>query len=88
MPIVSETKNTFKDHSMQTLKMLSAATGWKYQEQQLFEKISSSMTDSAAHNLGILEMVGEELNSEHNPPALLCNVHPLMMFQKKIKDLC
>ena len=33
-------------------------------------------------------MVGEELNSEQNLPALLCYVHPLMMFQNKIKDLC
>ena len=35
-----------------------------------------------------LGMIGEELNSEHNPSALLCNVDPLMMFQNKTKDLC
>ena len=37
---------------------------------------------------GVLGMIGEELNSEHNPSALLCNVDPLMMFQNKTKDLC
>ena len=25
---------------------------------------------------------------ETSPPALLCNIHPLMMFQRKIKELC
>ena len=88
LPIVSKSKKTLKDHSIQTSKLLSAASGGKYQEQQLFEKISFSMTDSLALNLGVLQMVSEKLNSEHNSPNLLCNVHPLMMFQNKIKDLC
>ena len=88
LPIVSESKNTLKDHHMHTLKILSAASGGNYQEQQLFKKISFRMTDSTAHNLEVLKIMDKELNSKHNPPALSCNVHLLMMFQNKIKDLC
>ena len=50
--------------------MLPAASGGKYQEQKLFEKISFSMTDITAHKLRVLEMIGKELNSEHNLPLL------------------
>ena len=88
LSIVSESKNTLKDHYMHTLKILSAASGGNYQEQQLFKKISFRMTGSTAHNLEVVKIMDKELNSKHNPPALICNVHLLMMFQNKIKDLC
>ena len=48
-------------HSIRALKMMPAASGGKYQEQKLFEKISFSMTDITAHKLRVLEMIGEEL---------------------------
>ena len=46
------------------------------------------MTDSTSHNLGVIELVAKELESDEIPQTLLCNVHPLMMFQNKIKDIC
>ena len=38
------------------------------------------------YNLLILQ-VCEDLDVDESPAALLCNVHPLMMFQRKIKEL-
>ena len=47
------------------------------------------MTDSTAHNVGVIDKVCKELDIEEadTPKTLLCNVHPLMMFQKKLKEL-
>ena len=44
------------------------------------------MTDSTAHNLGVIEDVCSELQVENIPDSLLCDVHP-MMFQRKVKDV-
>ena len=47
------------------------------------------MTGSTAHNLKVIGQVAEELiNVDHILKTLLYNVHPLMMFQRKIKELC
>ena len=46
------------------------------------------MTGSTAHNLKVIGQVVEELNVDHIPKTLLFNVHPLMIFQGKIKKLC
>ena len=50
-------------------------------------KIDFVMTDSTSHNLGIIEMVWEEVESEYVPSSLVCNIHPLMMMQRKVKQL-
>ena len=50
-------------------------------------KIDFVMTDSTSHNLGIIEMVWEEVESESVPSSLVCNIHPLMMMQRKVKQL-
>ena len=46
------------------------------------------MTDSSSHDLEVMGLMAEELQVEHVPKTLLCNVHPLMMFQGKMKELC
>ena len=46
------------------------------------------MTDSTAHNLQVIGPVVEVLNVDHIPKTLLFNVHPLVIFQGKIKKLC
>ena len=46
------------------------------------------ITDNTAQNIKVIGQVTEELNVDHNPKTLLCNVHPLMMFQGKLKELC
>ena len=45
------------------------------------------MTDSTAHNLGVIQEVGAELGAESSPMSLVCNVHPLMMMQGKVKSV-
>ena len=44
------------------------------------------MTDSTAHNIVVIEKVCKDLEVENVPKTLLCNVHPLMMFQGKLKE--
>ena len=47
------------------------------------------MTDRTAHslNLGVIQEVGTELGAESSPLSLVCNVHPLMMMQGKVKSV-
>ena len=45
------------------------------------------MTDSSAHNLGVIEDVCNELQVENIPDSLVCHVHPKMMFQRKVKHV-
>ena len=73
---------------MTTLKMLSSASGHKYPEQDILCKISFVMTDSTSHNLKVIKSVCKELEVEKFPGMLLSNIHPLNMFQGKIKELC
>ena len=44
------------------------------------------MTDSTAHNIGVIEKVCEELEVEEVPKTLLRNIHPFMVFQGKLKE--
>ena len=46
------------------------------------------MSDSASHNLCVVEEVCKDFNVKEVPGSLLCNVHPLMMFNRKMKELC
>ena len=46
------------------------------------------MSDSTSHNLKVIEKICESLDVDDVPSTLLCNVHPLMLFQRKIKELC
>ena len=70
-----------------TLNILSASTGNKYSAGDILKKISFVMSDSTSHNLGVMDLVCENLEVESVPSAILCNVHPLMMFHNKIKLL-
>ena len=88
MPITTESHETLKMLQLTTLNILSAATGWKYMEDDIMKKIDFVMTDSTAHNLGVTELVCQELgiDEEDSPKTLLCNIHPLMCFQNKLKE--
>ena len=87
--IVTESRETLKDLEKTTLEILSAATGYKYTESEIFKKVKFVMSDSTAHNLGVTELLCEDLEIEENdrPQTLLCNIHPLMLFQNKQKEL-
>ena len=86
--VFTESRETLKDLEIATLKMLAIASFHEFSEQDILRKISFIMTDSTSHNLEVIESVCEELEVEEIPRTLLCNVHPLMLFQGKIKQLC
>ena len=74
-----------------TYRILSAASGGMYSEKDIVDKIDFVVKDSTNHNLGVMEdvLVCNKLNCNCNtvPPALVCHVHPLMMFQRCIKTV-
>ena len=67
--------------------MLAAANAWKFNESDLVNKIDFVMTDSTAHNLGVIEDVCSVLQIENIPDSLVCHMHSMMMFQRKVKDV-
>ena len=69
------------------LKILSAASGLKYSEKEIMERVDFVVTDSTQHNMGVIENVCNELKTSSTPDALICHVHPMMMFQNKLKQV-
>ena len=89
MGIFTESRQSLADLQKTTLKILSASTGNKYTEKEILEKIQFIMTDSTAHNIGVIQKVCEDLEIDSNlaPKSLVCNIHPLMMFQRQVKKV-
>ena len=87
--IFTESRDSLKELELSTLKILSASSGFKYTSEDIVKKINFVMTDSTEHNMGVIDEVCSELEVEKNhvPLTLVCNVHPLMMFQDKVKSL-
>ena len=67
--------------------MLSAATGYKYTEAEILKKITFVMIESTAHKIGVMEKVEFNIDNDQCPKTILCNVHPVMIFQTKLKEL-
>ena len=84
--IFSETRASLKYLQLMKFKILATSSGWKYTEKDLIEKIDFVMTDSTAHNLGVIQDLCVELETVCVPDSLICNVHP-MMFQRKVKQV-
>ena len=83
--IFTETRASLKELQLMTYKILAASSGWKYTEKDLVEKIDFVMTDSTAHNIGVIQDVCDELETDSIPDSLICHIHPMMMFQRKVK---
>ena len=62
------------------MKILSAATGYKYSAKEIVEKVNFVMTHSTAHNLGVFDSVCEDLVAEHSLTSVTCNMHVLIKF--------
>ena len=77
----SQKKETLAD----LVKCTTAASAYKYSKSDILKKIIFVMSDSTAHNLKIMEKFCEDKRVENNPSVILYNIHPLMMFQRKIK---
>ena len=74
--IFTESRASLKELQLMTYKMLAAANAWKFNESDLVNKIDFVMTDSTAHNLGVIEDVCSELQVENIPNSLVFHVHP------------
>ena len=86
--VFTESRNTLAALVTAVLDILSAASDHKYSAADILKQISFVMSDSTAHNIGVIEEVCEELEVTDIPLTLTCNVHPLMMFDRKMKELC
>ena len=86
--IFTESRESLKDLEICSLKILSASCYHEYSEKEILQHIKSVITDSTPHNLNVISQAAEELGAESVPSTLLCNAHPLTMFQGKIKGLC
>ncbi|MEO0686683.1 MAG: hypothetical protein AAFY76_16990, partial [Cyanobacteria bacterium J06649_11] len=86
LSIFTETRESLEELEIMTLRILTASVTYKYTEKDLLERIDFVMTDSTSHNLEVMENVCERHGVEP-PKSLLCNVHPLMMFQRKVKEI-
>ena len=79
--IITETRESLAELMKCTLDILSATSGHKYTTQDIIKKIDFVMTDSTSHNLNVIKTVCKDLAVEDTPAILVCNVHPLMLFQ-------
>ena len=60
----------------------------RYPEEEILNQIDFVMMDSTFHNLELIESLCEKFDVENFQGTLLCNIHPLMMLQGRIKELC
>ena len=67
---------------------MATSCGHRYSTVEIFKKVIFTMTDSTAHNIGVMNLVCDALNVENMPQQPFCNVHPFFMFRNKIKELC
>ena len=57
LSIFTETRESLEELEVMTVKMLSAAVGYKYSEKEILQRIDFVMTDSTSHNLTVMENV-------------------------------
>ena len=83
--IFTETRKSLKESEVMTLRVLIAASSYRYIEKHFSEHIYFFITDNTSHNLTVMDSVCDQFEAEA-PKVLLCNVHPLM-FQRKVKKV-
>ena len=92
--IFAERKRSLAELIQTMLEILSATTGCMYTESQIVDrqngkkaKIDFVMTGFTLHNLRVIEMLYEEDESEYVSSSLVCNIYPLIIVQRKVKQL-
>ena len=84
--IASETRENLAQLKLTILSILSTVSG--ISSADLWGRIDFTMTDSTIHNMQVDNLVSEELDTEHVPSHLLCQVHPAAMFTRVTQKLC
>ena len=85
LPIAKETRENLAELKLTILALLATCGG--VTRQSIWSKVDFVMTDSVSHNRGVEELVAKELEVDHLPAHLLCNVHPSLMFVREILKL-
>ena len=68
--IFTETQEALQELEKMTLKILCAAVGYRYTQQDILSNIDFVVTDSASHNLHVMGGVCDEYNIK-NPKTLV-----------------
>ena len=55
--IFTETTNSLKELTIATLDILTASCGRRYGTSKILKKVIFTMTDSTAHNIGVMDFV-------------------------------
>ena len=85
LPISNECRENLSLLKQTILSTLSAVSGVAACD--LFSKINYQMTDAAAHNLHVEEMVAMDLNVDHVPQHLFSQTRPCLMFNRKLVEV-
>ena len=83
----SETRQNLADLKVLTFEMLEKCSGIPAKD--LFAKIDFIMTDQTSHNLKVEDLVCDKLDVEEqyrDKFHLFCNVHPSLMFLRKLSS--
>ena len=73
LSINSETRSNLAELKLTLLSLLSVCSD--VPREQIWEKVSFTMTDSTLHNFHVEELVSEALQTDHKPDHLLCQTH-------------
>ena len=82
LPIASESCENLAKLKSTILEILEICSGVPAIE--IFEKITFRMMDSTSHNFGVDELVSIDLGTDHIPEELLCQTHPVLMFNREM----
>ena len=82
LPISSESRANLDLLKKTVLSILSAVSGVPMKD--IFKKISYQMTDAAAHNFQVDNIIASDFEVDHVPKHLLSQTHPCLMFIKKV----
>ena len=85
LSINSETRFNLAELKLTLLLLLATCSG--VPREQIWSKISFTMTDSVSHNFHVEKLVSEVLAVEHQPDQLLCRTHPSLMFSRTMTEL-
>ena len=66
MSIFTESRESLAELGKSTIKILSAAKGYKYSAEEIVKKINFVMTDSTVYNLKVFDSVCEDLEAEQS----------------------
>ena len=87
LPVASECRSNLAALKTAILSILATCNN-DFTALDIYNSVTFKVTDATAHNFEVDEIVATELGSDHIPVHLLCHTHPVLMFNRKIVDMC